>query len=76
MRIDSIQRDASGEVMQGVMSAIQEFMAYLAEAGTERGSELHPGLQGREATDGEVETGERVVDRTAASMGRTSEKSI
>jgi cholest-4-en-3-one 26-monooxygenase len=32
MRIDSIQHDASGEVMQGVMSAIQEFMAYLAEA--------------------------------------------
>ena len=32
MRIDSIQRDATGEVMQGVMTAIQEFVAYLNEA--------------------------------------------
>src|SRR4051794_16570006 len=32
MRIDSMQHDASGDVLQGVMSAIQEFMAYLGEA--------------------------------------------
>jgi len=32
MRIDSIPRDASGEVMQGVMSAITEFQAFLDEA--------------------------------------------
>ena len=32
MRIDSIPRDASGEVMQGVMAAITEFQAYLNEA--------------------------------------------
>jgi cholest-4-en-3-one 26-monooxygenase len=32
MRIDSIPRDASGTVMQGVMSAIGEFQAHLDEA--------------------------------------------
>jgi cytochrome P450 family 142 subfamily A polypeptide 1 len=32
MRIDSIPRDASGEVMQDVMAAITEFQAYLSEA--------------------------------------------
>ncbi|MEA3056521.1 MAG: cholest-4-en-3-one 26-monooxygenase [Actinomycetota bacterium] len=32
MRIDSIPRDASGDVMQGVMGAITEFQAYLNEA--------------------------------------------
>jgi ferredoxin len=43
---------------------------YLAEAGTERGSELLAGLPGRDATEDEIEVGERVVERTAASMGR------
>jgi ferredoxin len=43
---------------------------YLAEAGTERGEELLAGLPGSEATAGEVEAGEQVVERTAASMGR------
>jgi cytochrome P450 family 142 subfamily A polypeptide 1 len=32
MRIDSISRDPSGEVLLGVMSAVGEFEAYLAEA--------------------------------------------
>ncbi len=32
MRLDSIPRDASGEVLQGVMAAITEFQAYLNEA--------------------------------------------
>lgn len=32
MRIDSIPRDASGQVMRGVMEAITEFQAYLSEA--------------------------------------------
>ncbi len=32
MRIDSIMRDTSGEVLQGVMMAIGEFQAYLDEA--------------------------------------------
>jgi cytochrome P450 family 142 subfamily A polypeptide 1 len=32
MRIDSIPRDTTGEVMQGVMGAITEFQAYLNEA--------------------------------------------
>jgi cytochrome P450 len=32
MRIDSISRDPSGQVLQGVMSAVGEFEAYLAEA--------------------------------------------
>ncbi|MEN3273048.1 MAG: cholest-4-en-3-one 26-monooxygenase [Actinomycetota bacterium] len=32
MRIDSIPRDASGEVMQGVMGAITEFQEHLIEA--------------------------------------------
>ncbi|MGH3081633.1 MAG: 4Fe-4S dicluster domain-containing protein [Gaiellaceae bacterium] len=43
---------------------------YLAEAGTERGAELLATLPGREAAAEDVEAGERVVDRTAASMGR------
>jgi ferredoxin len=43
---------------------------YLADAGTDRGTELLAGLPGREATPEEVEGGERVVERTAASMGR------
>jgi sulfhydrogenase subunit beta (sulfur reductase) len=43
---------------------------YLAEAGTEAGEELLAALPGREATTDEVETGEQVVERTAASMGR------
>jgi cytochrome P450 family 142 subfamily A polypeptide 1 len=32
MRIDSIPRDASGEVFQGVMAAIVEFQSFLTEA--------------------------------------------
>lgn len=32
MRIDSIPRDISGEMMQGVMTAIGEFQGYLSEA--------------------------------------------
>ena len=32
MRLDSIPRDASGEVLQGVMAAITDFQAYLNEA--------------------------------------------
>jgi ferredoxin len=43
---------------------------YLAEAGTERGEELLAVLPGRDATAEEVAAGERVVERTAASMGR------
>jgi ferredoxin len=43
---------------------------YLADAGTDPGAELLAGLPGREATPEEVEGGERVVERTAASMGR------
>jgi ferredoxin len=43
---------------------------YLAESGTERGADLLAALPGREATAGEVEAGERIVERTAASMGR------
>ena len=43
---------------------------YLAEAATERGAELLAALPGREAAAEDVEAGERVVERTAASMGR------
>jgi ferredoxin len=43
---------------------------YLAEAGTERGTEILGRLAGREAIPSEVEAGERVVERTAESMGR------
>src|SRR5215203_2134131 len=44
--------------------------SYLAEAGTERGEELLAAVPGREAAPEEVAAGERVVERTAASMER------
>jgi sulfhydrogenase subunit beta (sulfur reductase) len=43
---------------------------YLAEAGSERGTEILAGLPGSEATADEVEAGEHIVEQTAASMGR------
>jgi ferredoxin len=46
---------------------------YLAEAGTDRGAELLATLPGREATEDDAAAGERVVERTAASVGRRLE---
>jgi sulfhydrogenase subunit beta (sulfur reductase) len=46
---------------------------FLVESGSERGSEVLAELPTREATGGEIETGEQVVERTAASMGRRLE---
>ena len=46
---------------------------YLAEAGTERGAAILNGLPGREPTPADVEAGERVIERTADSMGRQLE---
>jgi len=43
---------------------------YVAEPGTDGGAELLDTLPGRDATHEEAEAGERVVERTAASMGR------
>ena len=43
---------------------------YLAEAGTDTGADLLDAVPGRQATPAELEAGERVVEQTAASMGR------
>jgi ferredoxin len=43
---------------------------YVAETGTDRGEELLATIPGREATNEETESSERVVERTSASMGR------
>jgi sulfhydrogenase subunit beta (sulfur reductase) len=44
---------------------------YLADAGSDRGSELLGRLAAREATAQEEAEGDRIVERTAASMGRS-----
>ena len=43
---------------------------YVAESGTDRGAELLAMIPGREATNEETQSSERVVERTAASIGR------
>jgi len=46
---------------------------FLVEAGSERGEEVLAALDTREATDEEVEAGERAIERAAAEMGRDLE---
>jgi sulfhydrogenase subunit beta (sulfur reductase) len=46
---------------------------FLVEVGTERGAEIMGEIVHRPAEAGEVETAERILERTAASMGRTME---
>jgi len=46
---------------------------FLVEARSDRGAEVLAELPTREATEAEIDEGERVVERTAASMGRRLE---